>query len=259
MPTVAQLMPRSVHKCGVGAFVWSTAMAWRAGGFKTAPTQWADFWNVDRFPGKRALRRGARYNLEFALMADGVRRDEVYRVLATEEGRQRALAKLAQLRPHIVWWDNGAQPVQWLQAGDVAMASVFSGRVAAANREAGAPAISLSWTDAIYDFNYWAIVRGSPNAALARSYIDFASSKDAQLAFSNTIAYGPTNFHAILAHDPSRKPSGARDAHQALIDLSFSDSDLPSAPANMRRALPFSPVFWTEHGPAIEQRFKGLR
>ena len=41
--------------CGVGAFVWSTALAYNADKLKVAPTGWADFWNVKDFPGKRAL------------------------------------------------------------------------------------------------------------------------------------------------------------------------------------------------------------
>ena len=39
-----------------------------------APQSWADFWNVEKFPGRRALRRDAIWSIEAALLADGVRR-----------------------------------------------------------------------------------------------------------------------------------------------------------------------------------------
>jgi len=73
----ADFVPAAVSECGVGIFVWSTALAYNADRLKEAPTSWADFWNVDKFPGKRGLRKGAKYTLEFALLADGVRHHHV--------------------------------------------------------------------------------------------------------------------------------------------------------------------------------------
>jgi putative spermidine/putrescine transport system substrate-binding protein len=246
------MLPGAVQDCGVGAFVWSTVLAYDAARLKDAPRTWADFWDVARFPGKRGLRKGARYNLEFALLADGVNRADVYRLLSTEAGVARALRKLEALKPHIVWWESGAQPPKMLAAGEVAMSTAFNGRIAAANRE-GTGKLEIVWADAIYELDYWAIVKGSPQRDLALGYINFATSEEAQLAFSREITYGPTNFNAILRYDSIRKP--ASSAHHALIDLSMVGSELPSAPANMRKSLAFDPGFWTRNGAAIERRF----
>jgi len=68
----ADFAPAAVHECGIGVFIWSTVMAYNADKIKTPPVTWADFWDTKKFPGKRGMRKGARYNLEFALMADGV-------------------------------------------------------------------------------------------------------------------------------------------------------------------------------------------
>src|SRR4029078_6847475 len=62
-------VPAAVTDCGVGIFVWSTVMAYNGDKLKTPPVTWADFWDVKKFPGKRGMRKGARYNIEFALMA----------------------------------------------------------------------------------------------------------------------------------------------------------------------------------------------
>src|SRR3546814_1538036 len=86
----SDFIPEAVRRCGIGAFVWSTVLAYNGKLLKTAPTSWADFWNVKKFPGKRGMRKGARYNLEFALMADGVAPKDVYKVLGTPEGVDRA-------------------------------------------------------------------------------------------------------------------------------------------------------------------------
>jgi len=58
--------------CGVGFFVWSMVIAYDASRLTTAPNGWTDFWDIEKFPGKRSLRKSANFTLEFALMADGV-------------------------------------------------------------------------------------------------------------------------------------------------------------------------------------------
>ena len=47
---------------------------------------WRDFWDVQKFPGKRGMRKTAKYTLEIALLADGVPPGEVYKTLATPVG-----------------------------------------------------------------------------------------------------------------------------------------------------------------------------
>src|SRR5215510_5855511 len=82
-------VPAAVTECGIGIFVWSTVMAYNGDKLKTSPSIWADFWDTKKFPGKRGMRKGARYNLEFALMDDGVKPADVYKVLATKDGAER--------------------------------------------------------------------------------------------------------------------------------------------------------------------------
>ncbi len=109
-----QYVSGAIQSCGAGFFVWSTVMAYNADKLKTAPTSWADFWDTKTFPGKRGLRKGAKYTLEFALMADGVAPKDVYTVLASKDGQNRAFKKLDELKPSIQWWEAGAQPPQYL-------------------------------------------------------------------------------------------------------------------------------------------------
>jgi putative spermidine/putrescine transport system substrate-binding protein len=253
IPHANMLLPGTVQDCGVGAFVWSTVMAYDPARFKEAPKSWKDFWDVERFPGKRGLRKGARHNMEIALMADGVHRREVYSTLKTEAGMNRALAKLQQLKPHIIWWESGVQPIQRLASGETTLSSAFNGRITTANHERTTP-LAISWTDAVYEVDYWAIVKGSPRRDLAHSFISFATSEQAQVAFSHEISYGPTHFNAILRYDKVRAPRA--DAGAPITDLSMSPSDSPSAPGNMRRSLAFNPAFWAQgSGAEMDKQF----
>jgi putative spermidine/putrescine transport system substrate-binding protein len=231
----ADFQPAAVHECGIGIFVWSTVLAYDGDKLKTAPTSWADFWDVKKFPGKRGLRKGARYNLEFALMADGVKPGDVYKVLSTKEGADRAFKKLTELKPSIQWWEAGAQPPQFLVAGDVSMTSAYNGRIDAAQREGRN--LKISWTGGIYDLDYWTIVKGSPNKDVATKFIAFASTADAQAEYARNISYGPTNNKAL-----------------AKLDAKVLDQ-LPTSPANSKDALQFNIKFWADAGEALEKRF----
>ena len=76
-------MPDAVNDCGVGAIVYSFVLAYDGDKIKSdAPKSWADFWNTQKWPGKRALRKGPKTTLEIALMADGVAPKDVYKTLA---------------------------------------------------------------------------------------------------------------------------------------------------------------------------------
>lgn len=228
-------LPAAVHECGVGAFVWSTVLAYNGKTMKTAPTSWADFWDVKTFPGKRGLRKGARYNLEFALMADGVAPGDVYKTLSTPEGVDRAFAKLDELKPNIQWWEAGAQPPQMLAAGDVSMSTAYNGRIDAANRE-GQP-LKVVWNESIYDLDYWVIPTGTDKKAQAEQYIKFVTSTEPQIAYSHNIAYGPVNNTAIDKLDAKTL------------------ADLPNSPENIKNALLSGYQFWADHGEELDQRF----
>ena len=231
----SDFLPEAIQECGIGAFVWSTVLAYNADKLKVAPASWEDFWDTKKFPGKRGMRKGARYNLEFALMADGVPAKDVYLVLATKSGVDRAFKKLDSLKANIQWWEAGAQPPQFLVAGDVVMSTAFNGRIDSAQREG--KNLKVSWAGSIYDLDYWAIPKGSPNKAIAEKYIAFALTPDAQKTYAKNIAYGPVNVNALK-----------------LLDAKTL-ADLPTSPANSKNAIQQNLKFWTDHGEDLEQRF----
>ena len=235
LPPKADFQPAAVNDCGVGAFVWSTVMAYNADKLKTAPVTWGDFWDTKKFPGKRGMRKGPRYNLEFALMADGVAPAEVYKVLATKDGADRAFKKMTELKPNIQFWEAGAQPPQFLVAGDVVMTTAYNGRIDAAQREG--KNLAITWTGGIYDLDYWVMPKGTPNKDLAMKFIAMAASATEQAEYTKHISYGPTNNKALAKIDPK------------ILAM------LPTSAANSKTALQFNITFWADQGEALEKRF----
>ncbi|TXH88623.1 MAG: ABC transporter substrate-binding protein [Pseudomonas sp.] len=225
----------AIQPCGIGFLVYSTVLAYNSSKLDGAPTSWADFWDVNKFPGKRGLRKLAKSTLEFALMADGVAPGEVYDVLATKEGQDRAFAKLDQIKPHIQWWEAGAQPPQFLAAGDVVMSSVYNGRLSAQQREQYG--LNIVWNGGIYEFDSWAIPRGAPKQDLTRKFIAYTLEPEQQKNFALNIDYGATNSKGMALLDAQRV------------------ADLPTAPQNLSQQVPVNVEFWIDHGEQLEQRF----
>ena len=227
-------VPGAIQPCGVGFFVWSTVLAYNADKLKSAPTSWADFWDIKKFPGKRGLRKGAKYTLEFALMADGVAPKDVYGVLATKEGQDRAFKKLDEIKSSIQWWEAGAQPPQYLASGDVVMSSAYNGRIAAVQKESN---LKVVWNGGIYDFDAWAIPKGAKKREETLKFIAFSVQPQQQKTYSENIAYGPANKQAVPLLD------------KALL------KDMPTTPENIQNQVAMDVTFWADYGEQLEQRF----
>jgi len=203
IPNAAKLDPQWVAPQGIATSTGATIMAWSSSAFPDGgPQSWADFWDVKRFPGARGLYKYFYYNYEAALLAAGVKREEIYPL--TPEKADMALGKVKELKPHVsVWWGSGAQPPQLLSTGELALASAWSGRVLAAVAE-GAP-VAYTYKDGIAWSNWWVIPKGSPYVDLAHEAINFAQQSSPRLVnfrrpvASEYVAHGASDHAEKLA------------------------------------------------------------
>lgn len=230
-----QFVAGTFSECGVGFFTWSIIVAYDTDKLKQAPSNWQDFWNVQKFPGNRGLQRNPMIALEAALLADGVQPQAIYTVLATPEGVDRAFKKLDELKPYIKWWDKGSQPLPMLLAGDVVMTTTFNGRAVIAKQEG--KAVGLMWQDSFYDMDNFAIVKGSQHKALAEQFIGYAIATRPQRLFSEYSKYGFVNKATAAVIDPN-----------VLANVS-------NNPDTMQHAHRINSSFWVEQGEALVQRF----
>ena len=173
--------------------------------------------------------------MEFALLADGVPPADVYKVLSTEEGINRAFKKLDEIKPYLQWWEAGAQPPQWLAAGDVVMTSAYNGRISAAIKEGRN--FKIVGNGQAYALDSWVIVKGSPNIDLAYEFIKFTSRPETQAVSASAIPYGPTNVKAVL---------------EVLPKIAV---DLPTYAENLKGALAVDSEWWVEHQEELNERF----
>ncbi|MDB5415273.1 MAG: transporter substrate-binding protein [Rubritepida sp.] len=216
-----------------GFSVFSTVIAYRSDKFgENGPQNWADFWDVAKFPGRRGLYRNFTGVIEAALMADGVAAKDLYPI-----DLNRAFRKLDQIKPHInVWWTSGAQNTQILQSGEVDMCDTWAARAYAAI-SSGAP-VRMAWNQGLYSADGWSILKGTPKVDLARRFVAYCMKPERQAAYSTEVANGPTNEAAFNFITPER----------AAI--------LPTSPANIRGLVPANPEWWAANRRRVQQRFQ---
>lgn len=155
------------------------------------PKNWAEFWDTVKYPGPRALATEVFGLMEIALLADGVKTDELYPL-----DIDRAFKSLDKIKDHVkVWWDAGAQPPQLLASKDVVVSSAWNGRISAAKDE-GAN-VENEFNQAAISYTSWAVPKGSPNKDLAMEFINFALQAEQQAEYSKIIDYSPTNQKAL--------------------------------------------------------------
>ncbi len=233
-----QFVDGAAMDCAVGTIVFGTIYAYDADKFPNGgPQTVADFWNVTKFPGARALRKSPKTTLEMALIADGVAPKDVYKVLSTKEGVDRAFKKLDEIKPHVkVWWSAGAQPPQLLADGEVVMSTAWNGRIYDAVKNNGKH-FKIVWDGEAMDFNLWAVPKGTKNLALAKEFIKYTINPDVMAQQSKYISYGPT-LKAAIAKVPA--------------DIL---ADLPTAPQNAKNGFVVSSEFWADHDEELTERF----
>ena len=222
----------------VSQIVYSVAIGWREKAFGgKKPTGWAAFWDTKNYPGQRSVRRAPIYNLEMALIADGVPMDKLYPLDV-----DRAFKKLEQLKPNVlVWWGSGAQSAQVLKDGEVDMVSAWNGRIQAIQDEPEGKAgkIGVTFDEQILVSDCWLIPKGAPNKELAMKAIQIMTRPEVNARISLFINYAPSNSKSYATGViPKEKLSG-----------------LPNAPENVKKGFVQNVDWWVNNNDEMTKRF----
>ncbi|GAB4371424.1 MAG: ABC transporter substrate-binding protein [Kiloniellaceae bacterium] len=242
-PAEEDFLPGTLYDCAVSTIVWSTVYAYDKTKFPNdPPSTIADLFDTQKYPGKRGLRKNPKANLEFALMADGVPADQVYDVLSTPEGVDRAFAKLDTIKKDVIWWEAGAQPPQMLADGEVVMATAYNGRVFNAIATENKP-FEIVWDGQVWDLDLWVIPKGAPNKEEALKFIAFSTDTQRLADQASWISYGPARKSSV--------PLIGKHA-EAGIEMG---PHMPTAPDNFKNAIQNDFEFWADHQDELNERF----
>jgi putative spermidine/putrescine transport system substrate-binding protein len=163
---------------------------------------------------------------EGALLADGVARDAIYPIDA-----QRALDKMSTIRDDFVFWTTGAQAQQLIEAGQVDMALVWSGRAYSAVKN-GAPFAPM-WDQWMPEADTIAVPKGAKNPKASMALINYYLGAQQQAKLSELTSYSPINV----------------DAKPELDDLA--KSYLTTSPERLADRFPIDLAWWAENQDAM--------
>src|SRR6056297_1630360 len=184
-----------VSDCFIPQIAYSTTFGYRTDMVPEgveAPNDICDVWDLETYPGQRSLEKRPINNMEWALLCDGVAKEDVYDVLATDEGQDRALAKLGEIKDDVIWWSAGADTPQLLADGEVVMGSTYNGRLFSLIEEQDQP-VAMLWDAQVFDLDGWIIPANLPEDRLARAldFIYFATDTQRLADQAKWISYGP--------------------------------------------------------------------
>ena len=175
-------------KFGVGADQYSQVFAYNTEQLQEKPQSWKDFFDVEKFPGKRALGTTVElyFPLEIALMGDGVSPEKLYPL-----DIDRALAKLDSIRDKLVFYESASEGQQLLGDGEVAMAVIYHTRAALLQQE-GRP-IGTQWNQNVSVVDFLGVPKGASRIDDSFKLIDTAVSAENNYKYTKYNPVAPVN------------------------------------------------------------------
>jgi putative spermidine/putrescine transport system substrate-binding protein len=199
------------------------------------PNSWADFWNVEKFPGRRVLRKDEVWTMEAALMADGVKESEFYPLPV-----DRVFRSLDRIKPHIkAWYSDNSLAQQLMEQEEADLIAMVNGRASDSIVNNHAP-YEMVWNEAICEGGTegWLAPVGCPNPTGAMKFLDIVGRPEYQAIFARLMFYGPQN----------RKANDLLSPELAKL--------MPSYPDNEKLAHMVNFDWWSDNLRAMQRRFQ---
>ncbi|MCY4258653.1 MAG: extracellular solute-binding protein [Rhodobacteraceae bacterium] len=237
-----------VSDCFAPQIVYSTTFGYRTDRVPEGvdpPSGACDVFDLETYPGKRALEKRPIANMEWALLCSGVAYEDVYDQLETEEGRARAFAKLDTIKDQTIWWSAGADTPQLLADGEIFMGSTYNGRLFSVIEEQKQP-VEIAWDWQMFDLDGWIIPAGLPEDRLARAkdFMRFATDTQRLADQAKYISYGP-----------ARKSSAPLVSTHATLGIEMAPH-MPTNPENAENTFLYNYVWWADYRDELDQLFQ---
>ncbi len=197
------------------------------------PKDWADFFDVEKFPGTRGIPGYADpegYMVELGLLADGVPKDQLF-----PADLDRGLNKWRSIRDHLIPWTTGAESQQLIESGEADMVMVWSGRGKAALAN-GANYVPV-WQDWIVVKDQMTIPVGVKDPDAAHALINYYLGKEAQEIMAEQTSYSPINV----------------DAQPKVDELTA--SFMTNTPEKQAMAYNMNIEYWVEHYDELTEKW----
>ncbi|MBY8976743.1 ABC transporter substrate-binding protein [Rhodobacteraceae bacterium NNCM2] len=220
-----------VHPKGIGCIVWSYNIGYNSEVVgDNIPQNWADVFDVEKYPGKRALRDRVYPMMEIALMADGVAPEDLYPLDV-----DRAFRKLDTIKDHVIWYSSNSVSQQLFVDQEVGVGVILNGRAFDVNKK-GAP-VHVQWNQNIRSIDYLVIPKGAPNAEVAQHFMNATADAANQATMANMLAYAPVN------------PAAFKDVEESVLPW------LATTEENRAKGFLIRADYWRDNLEALTERW----
>lgn len=215
--------PEAQQKYGFGYQTFALYMGARADAKPV--TTWAEFFDTERQPGKRAIPTYSTYALPIALLADGVAPEDLYPLDV-----ERALAFLETVADDLLLWEAASQTPQMLETNEAVYAATWDNIQA----EDG---FQVSFDRAVREMSFFVIPKGAKNVKQANQLLHEMSKVENQAAAAAMI--------------PVAGPSP--DLMETLSPEVV--AKMPANPAFVDTQASYDYAWWDENASAVSERW----
>jgi putative spermidine/putrescine transport system substrate-binding protein len=179
-----------------------------------APTSWADFWDLRRFPGTRLLRRDAAGALDAAQMALGKDPRNLYPL-----DIRASIAKVREIRRNCVFWTSGSESEQFIRTGEAVMGQIWHTRAKVLEQESNGRFKHI-WNQGILQPGIFVSPRGNPGGDMVQKLLaSMLSNPEAQVELLKFLGNGPTNPRAAALVPQEFKRFNPTDPANAAVQV----------------------------------------
>ncbi len=213
-----KVYPGWAWNAGVAFYIYSCVLCYDATKFTGAkPNSWADFWDLKKFPGTRAMRKTPEGQIEACMMAAGRSIKNVYPI-----DFDVVVSKVKELRSNLIAWDSGSRSQDVLRNGEAVMCNLWHSRAATLYKE-DKTKYAWTWNQGLMNVDTWGVPKGNPAGREAvMKLIAYTQDPGRQVELLQILGNGPVNPAAaamvpddIKMYDPTQPE---HRAVQALLD-----------------------------------------
>ena len=186
-----------------------------------APKNMADFFNIEKFPGKRTMYKWGVSSWEAALLADGASPENLYPL-----DIKKAHEKLRAFKENVVsFWGGGAESQTTMLSGEATMGIVWNTRAKLLEQDSGGR-IKYIWEQGLLSPGALAVLKGGPGGRdAAMKFLASVQDPQRQLVMFEMLGQGPANpaADALIPADQARHNCVAPEnlAKQFPLDMEW--------------------------------------
>ncbi|HWA41649.1 MAG TPA: ABC transporter substrate-binding protein [Hypericibacter adhaerens] len=212
-----KVQPGYALEFGICNYTYSTVVTYDTA--KTGaepPKTWVDFFNLEKYPGKRAIWKYGIGAWEAVLLGDGVAPEKLYPL-----DIDRAIKAARKLGDNIIYFESGADSQQMLLTGEIAMGALWHTRASVLDRDTKGK-VTWTWNQGALSASSWTIPKGSQHVAAAQKFIASTQIPERQIEVFKIMGNGCANpaASAMLPPELARVDPGRAEnlKQQVLID-----------------------------------------